>query len=142
MRVGALILFLIIKEKFRPFTTEYDVSCGLVIRFFITDGCWTRRRPILNERYNVENHLEATNLTYIYLKVAGAMGEGKYEIACVVQLYGVMRHTSLYQSLWNRDGLTYCRFFFSINLWFLYYNQYTVQVQIDATKWQPAFDYC
>ena len=31
-RVNILVLFLILKEKLLAFSTEYDVSCGLVIR--------------------------------------------------------------------------------------------------------------
>ena len=38
MRVGILVLFLILEENFQLFTTEYDVSCDLVI----------------NDLYNVE----------------------------------------------------------------------------------------
>ena len=30
-RVNILVLFLILKEKLLAFSTEYDVSCGLVI---------------------------------------------------------------------------------------------------------------
>ena len=63
---------------------------------------------------------------YIYVKVAGAMEEGKQEIVRAVQLYKAVSHVPLYQTLWNGNGLTYWHFL-SINVWLLYYNQYAVQ---------------
>ena len=39
VRVGILVLFLILEECFQLFTTEYDVSCGLVNNCFLWEEC-------------------------------------------------------------------------------------------------------